>query len=261
MPNDKHASPTVINTRPAPMGLELESHLHQAGINTLYQPALENRIIPNAVHDLSIEALFESVLIFVSRPSVDALYQQLTLQPSLLSVVKHHKNIVAIGKGTAAQLSAQFDLSMSSIKVPEKYDSEHLLTLPIFDHPTQVIVFKGVGGRPLIKQELQKRGCQISEWPLYERLVTAYPDAPEEWQVASIILVTSTAVASSAIASLQALDSPQQRPIDLNKWQWLSFSDRIKQELLRHGIHESRIYTCEQMDNSSIIKNIKRLAK
>ena len=249
----------VINTRPAPMGLELEALLKQNEISSLFQPALQNQPVNNALANLDLISLSQATLIFISRSAVNAFYQQIKNQPDLIATIKQHPRIFAVGQSSAKQLTEQFKLNPNQVEYPAQSDSEGLLAMDFFhavDKHPKVFIFKGVNGRELLNEQLRSRGFEVSEWSLYKRLEIEYPDASQRWKTAQIILVTSRDIAHSVTNSLKTDDST-----DLNHWSWLVFSDRIKSELLALGIEKSRIHICEQMDNSSIIKHIKQLAK
>lgn len=261
------AVPQVINTRPAPMGLELEASLAQHQIKSVYQPALENKLIPNAAASFNFSDTFDSILIFVSRPAVDAFFQHIKTKPDVIAALKNHKNMIAVGKGTAKQLSEHLLIDIKKIITPDQTDSEGVLSLPLLQgarvtpfntkaKPASktVHIFKGIGGRQLIKSSLEDRGFEVCEWSLYERIAIQYPQASSAWAQAKVIIVTSKDVAHSILDSLKLAEDS-----DLNHWLWIAFSARIKHELISLGINKSNIYTCEQMDNSSIIHMIQAI--
>ena len=264
---NNNTSPQVINTRPAPMGLELEALLQKHKFSSLYQPALENRHFPNATATLNIEDIVSAILVFVSRPAVDAFYQQIKHKPDIIAALKQHQKIVAVGQGTANQLAEHLLISPKSILTPERTDSEGVLGLSVFSEELnknnrlkppytsqKVHIFKGTGGRELIKNALNNRGFEVCEWSLYERVAIHYPKAIDQWIDAKFIIVTSKDVLKSVIESLQF-----QQKIDLNQWSWVAFSDRIREALLNLGIEKSNIYICEHMNNSSIIHKIESI--
>ena len=274
----------VLNTRPAPMGEELDATLSKANLSSIYIPGVGIELTHEQNIDLQILRCLRTKFIFVSRNAVDAFYQIIKSDRELFSLAQKHKQLFAVGEGTASQLAQKLNRNIDSIYYPKQSDSEGLLALPQLSNEQmdmssdnreeqavdseRVIIVKGDNGRELIKSSLLKRGYTVSEWSLYKRIQNTFSTISNQWQQISILLATSVDIAEAIVLAL--ITNYNEHHTDnlslsrnefLNRWQWLVFSQRIKLYLLAQGIDDSQIYICEQMNNSSIINSIQRLAK
>jgi uroporphyrinogen-III synthase len=77
--------------------------------------------------------------------------------------------IAAVGRGTARALAAQ-GLTVEAIPATTA-DSEGLLALDCFAdlHGQRILILKGRGGRPLLREELARRGAEVVTGDVYLR--------------------------------------------------------------------------------------------
>jgi uroporphyrinogen-III synthase len=256
----------VINTRPAESGEELQHLLHEQGINALHCPAItiesysEPKLLSEDRVTFSVEltkhiAEPDTALIFVSRSAASAFsswFKTLTQsRPELSHLIS--AQLFAVGKGTATQLAHDLSLALTQITYPSQHDSEGVLALPELSTAKHVAIIKGERGRELMAQSLKQRGQVCNEWAFYQRHARDLTGELPDWPNNALVLATSIEIIESIAASATGSES------FLNRFQWLAFSRRIKQALIAQKVPEKQIYTCEQMNNSSIINTIKNM--
>lgn len=110
----------------------------------------------------------------------------------------------AIGPSTAAELR-KFGVA-DALTPEQRYDSESLLALPEMQavQGQSIMIFRGVGGRELLAEQLQARGAEIRFVECYRR-INPQPDAgdlPRLWQNRQLhaIVVTSSEALRNLIA-------------------------------------------------------------
>lgn len=162
----------ILNTRPNPQGQLLNEAIIAAGGQAIHYPALT--IIPTAKTWLN--ALPSSIshhAIFISANAVIHGVPDWLKQPSWSETIK----LTAIGHATANAL-VQHGLQVDNI--PLIADSEHLLLLNALQDikDKTILLFKGVGGRTLISDELQRRGAHLIELEVYQRLIPELKTQP-----------------------------------------------------------------------------------
>lgn len=119
--------------------------------------------------------------------------------------------VAAVGRATARALAAR-GIHVDVVPV-ERADSEGLLALPAFAEVrgTRVLVLRGVGGRELLRDELTRRGAQVTIGELYRRrpavadpeAVAALGDAVESGRRV-VVAVTSVEVLDGLLGLLPA---------------------------------------------------------
>ena len=272
-PVEQPQSIQLLNTRPNPMGEELTVLLDEANISSIHSPAIS--IEPTPQPSVIFNALLSSntLFVFVSKNAVKQFFESINKYPELLNAAKSHQQLFAVGEGTAEYLAKLLVVSKKSIHYPHQSDSDGLLAMTAFSHANTIqnaIIVKGNDGRELIKDTLIERGFDVSERSLYKRIPNDFNALSVPWTNIQTLLATSTDIANALLSGLQLalgksihgeLCDPENFAQYLNKWQWLVFSPRIKVYLQTKGIDDSRIIICEQMNNSSIINSIQRLAK
>lgn len=154
----------ILNTRPLEQGQRLSQQIRAAGGVAITCPTIE--IQPESVQWMKkLPALSQvDYAIFISANAVHYCFEQLIVPwPDSIKVF-------AIGRATAAKL-ASYSIRVDG--VPLTADSEHLLSLPTL-HPLQhrsILLFKGEGGRKLIKEALLSQGAQLLELNVYKRVI------------------------------------------------------------------------------------------
>jgi len=166
------AGTRVLVTRPAAQAQAWRTTLAQHGFGSVAVPMLE--LVPVSAPE-QVEALKARVLnfdhyqkvVFVSRNAVAHAMEWLdTYWPQLPVGIEYF----GVGSTTAEALR---ELDMPISAPGGAMNSEALLLDPALqvDKVTgqRVLIFRGVGGRPYLAQELQQRGAQVDFAELYER--------------------------------------------------------------------------------------------
>ncbi len=159
---EKIKSFCVMVTRPHPEGEKLCARLRERSMEAIFFPTIE--IVPLAHPDFFNNISDFDKIIFISPQSVHA----------AASFIKNKKfqNVffIAMGKGTARVLK-EYGLPVNAY--PEIADSENLLAMSeLQDLKNQKIaIVKGENGRELIRQELQKKGADVTVIDAYRRVL------------------------------------------------------------------------------------------
>ncbi|MGL5742523.1 MAG: uroporphyrinogen-III synthase [Legionella sp.] len=223
----------ILNTRPKEQALHLSECIRDAGGIAIELPTLDIK----ATHVRWIRSLPDlnqvKYAIFISANAVHYCFTQLKQQkiewPSSIAVI-------AIGQGSATALQ-KFDIKVCAI--PVESDSEHLLALKTLQDPKgkNVLLFKGEGGRPLIEEQLIKRGAILSVFKVYQRVM---PQIDQQliqsiWQddLVDIILLTS----EQSLHNLFKLFDKRAHDWLCNKT-WLTISERLAQVASVLGIRK-----------------------
>lgn len=182
------AGRTVLVTRPAHQAQGLAERIRAAGGDAFVFPALAIEAVPHAELAASLARLpTADVLVFASpnaaRFGMAAIRAAGGLPPSA--------RVFAVGPGTARALA---DAGLGSAIVPDGQDSEALLALPALQDVAgrQVLIVRGVGGRPLLADTLAARGAQVAFLECYRRSCPHGDPAPllARWQAGGIDAVT-----------------------------------------------------------------------
>lgn len=149
----------LLVTRPEHQAQQLCQLLEDQGATVLRLPLIVIEPVENP--ELPGQSRYD-IIIFVSNNSV---LLGIPLIKSLLSSAK----IATVGKGTARLLAEQgfpADILPSS-----QFDSEGLLAHPQLQNVNgkSVLIVRGQGGRPLLGDELQKRGATVDYLAAYQR--------------------------------------------------------------------------------------------
>lgn len=231
----------IINTRPKHQATTWSQQLRTAGAAVIDLPVMEieatnqnwlSTVLPLEQFDQFIFTSINAVNHFFS-----ALPSQHTLAP--------HSLISAVGKQTAKRL-AEFSIKAH---YPDIADSEHLLTMPHFQHVKNqtILIVKGVGGRRLIAQSLTKRGTKIKQANVYRRYCPKPKiNSDNLWQdrKEKIILITSR----DAVDNLFRMIPDAQT--QLLRATWLVISKRIATYAQQKGVKHIIISDGEQLINT-----------
>lgn len=188
---------TVVVTRPRRQAAAFIAEATRAGAACIALPAIEieylrlaaadrDRLAPDA-HDWAI---------FTSANAVEAALGELP-PPT-------HCRIAAVGRATARALESH---GLVVHALPEgRSDSEGLLALPMFANlrDRRVVILRGVGGRELLREELQARGATVDVAELYRR-EAAQPDA-RSLVALEAALASGTERVVAAVTSVEVLD-------------------------------------------------------
>ncbi|CAK0743112.1 Uroporphyrinogen-III synthase [Gammaproteobacteria bacterium] len=158
----------VLVTRPAHQATRLCRLLEDQGAISFSFPVIEiidpeDTIAPQAA--LTRLRQFD-LAIFVSPNAVIRAWRWISVAGGLPPGL----TIAAVGQGTAHELQR---LGRQADLVPEeRFDSEALLALPRLTtmKGQRVIIFRGVGGRELLTDELTRRGASVTNVEVYRRI-------------------------------------------------------------------------------------------
>jgi uroporphyrinogen-III synthase len=210
----------ILNTRPKEQAHLLSKQIRAAEGIAFELPALE------------IQATLED---WINKlPDLKKVNQAIFISPNAVhycfNQLKHHHiewsasiKVIALGQGTAKALEL-FNIPVHTI--PSHPDSEHLLAT-IHEPKNQImLLFKGIGGRPLIEEQLLQKGVKLSIFNVYQR---AMPSINQElihsiWQddLVDIILLTS----EQSLHHLFQLFAPETHDW-LRSKTWLIISERL----------------------------------
>ena len=156
---------SVLVTRPAGQSRKLVGEIERAGGKAILFPMIE-------IADIEDDARLKSILgrlgeydiaIFVSPNAVEwAMKRMKALPPGL--------KLAAVGKASLAALKAR---GAENVLIPEaRYDSEGLLELPelLSVRGMRCVIFRGMGGREHLGDELKSRGASVDYAECYRRL-------------------------------------------------------------------------------------------
>jgi uroporphyrinogen-III synthase len=201
------AGVTVVVTRPRAQAERFATLVSRAGGTPLLLPALE--IEPIELDPAARERLRPDAFdwtIYTSANSVESSLRQLP-RPT-------RTRIAAVGRGTARALAGH-GLDVNALP-SRTADSEGLLALDEFASIAgqRILILKGEGGRTLLREQLERRGAEVTTGDLYRR-VPATTDAAAFAALgracdngAVVITVTS----AESLAALLAALPPDQRP-------------------------------------------------
>lgn len=151
----------LLVTRPQHQSAHLSQLITQAGGIPLVLPVLAIEAVAVSIDS---DELFEyQWIIFTSTNAVEiGLPLLLPLPPTLA--------IASIGKKTAASLQS-FLAPRAIVTAPSPYNSESLLSLPVFQSVAQhnIMIVKGEGGRDLLAETLLQRGARVKTLAVYRR--------------------------------------------------------------------------------------------
>lgn len=167
------ADTVVLVTRPSHQAGPLCAQIEHAGGTALRLPAFE---IGPPEDETALRALAAGldaydIAVFVSPNAVRGVFQSpvRTMPPTL--------QLAAVGPATAQALA---DAGHARVIVPASgFNSEALLELPELADVAdkRVVIFRGDGGRDLLRQVLQSRGAAVEYAEVYRRLRPRPPSA------------------------------------------------------------------------------------
>lgn len=157
----------VVVTRPREQAGHLGKMIEAAGGHPIMFPVLEildAKDLP-PLHAM-IDRLDEfDLAIFISPTAVSKAMNLIKARRAL----PQHLKIAAVGRGSARELA---HFGITDVLLPQaRFDSEHLLALPALQDVAgkRIVVFRGEGGRDLLKDELTRRGAQVEHAECYRR--------------------------------------------------------------------------------------------
>ena len=157
----------VLIARPYEQGLSLSSRLKQLGAEVIQFPTID--VIPTDINPtlkncfLNLDQYHHVIVI-----STHAAHYGLQWVDQYWPQLPTGTHWYAVGKKTAHVL---FESDIQAATAETGYDSESLLNLPeLSDLAHQnVLILRGVGGRELLKEQLEQRGAKVDYADLYQR--------------------------------------------------------------------------------------------
>jgi uroporphyrinogen-III synthase len=181
----------VLVTRPAHQSAGLCRLIRDAGGRALEFPALE--IAPGGDPE-RLQRIFAGLdryrlAIFISTNAVDYAAPWIRRAGGLPPGLR----LAAVGRATARALSQR--LRAPEIVPVAGFDSESLLASPELQRLAgeAVLILRGDGGRPLLGDELRRRGAEVDYAEVYRRLCPASDPAPvlAQWDQVQLVIATS----------------------------------------------------------------------
>ena len=159
----------VISTRPQHQAESLMHRLASLGAEVAAVPALEIAVLSEAVlTEARKQATNADVVIFISRNAVDAFFSGAPIRLSKMQVC-------AVGEATALALAERNVLvdTGPSAWAGLPHSTEALLAARNLAGPfiagRNVVIVRGVGGRPTLGDALRERGAAVVYAEVYER--------------------------------------------------------------------------------------------
>jgi uroporphyrinogen-III synthase len=243
------AGATVVVTRPAAQAAAFAAMLEAAGAAALKIPALE--IEPVEIDPRAVDRLLRDDYdwaIFTSANSV-------THAPERLRPPGHAR-VAAIGRGTARALR-EHGIGVDAF--PEgRSDSEGLLALTPFARirGRRVLILKGEGGRPYLREELARRGAVVASADVYRRHAASV--APSMLAaLAGACGRSDTVVAVTSVEGLVSLIelAPEDRVPGLRDTALLVPGDRVAAAARDHG-WRGRVIVAPSAEDASMLATL-----
>jgi uroporphyrinogen-III synthase len=240
----------VIITRPQQQAEALAKLISSKGGNVMLLPALEIKFLPSAAIPklrLSSSRSHIDLAIFTSQ---NAVLGAVALLPTPLPF-----KVAAIGPGTAQALQGNH-ITVDMLPA-ERYDSEHLLALPFFEHIENktIVIFSGKGGRVWLQEQLQLRGAKVIKIALYQRecpIVTANAIAQLTAVQRRIIIVTS----GEALANLITIFRKHAKESWLFQSPMLVISQRLTKLAHSLGFNEKLLIQAPAATDLAILEHL-----
>jgi uroporphyrinogen-III synthase len=233
----------ILNTRPAHQAAVLSLALQNAGarVTELALMAIQPRSLSAADERLLMELDRYDAAFFVSanaaKLGLDAVANYWAQWP-------HRLPAYAVGEGSATPLRE----AGLTVYTPSQPDSEGLLLMPEWQQATgkKVLIFRGVGGRELLRETLQARGASVDMIELYHRELPS--TSQQQWSQLSTSHSTIDVVILSSPAALQhwqqLAGSAALQPL------WLVVSPRLRQQADALG---ARVCEAKSADTASLL--------
>ena len=183
----------IVLTRPAHQAAPLAELIRQAGGEPLLFPVIEIADVEDAAPlNAQIDRLDEfDRAFFVSPNAVHKAMTAITARRALPARLLY----AAVGRGSVRALNK---FGVTEVAAPARFDSEALLEMPgLADVAGQrFIIFRGVGGREVLRDALTSRGAYVEYAECYRRLLPRASGAPllVAWRAHAVraVIVTSS---------------------------------------------------------------------
>ena len=180
----------VLVTRPIQQSAVLAQGIRDAGGNALVFPAIEIQPVADDALARQIDRLEEcTAAIFISPNAA----QYGTTAVRVRREFPPHLTLYALGPGTARELTEQ---GVHNVIQSGGQDSEALLVLPDLQNIVgqRIVIFRGVGGREWLADNLKARCAHVEYAECYRRVCPAADTAPllQRWSTGGVHAVTIT---------------------------------------------------------------------
>ena len=223
----------ILITRPEGKGAALAQQLEQAGYQASLYPVLKITYLTPTSVELS-PLVNADKIIFVSQDAVHALN---ALKPAINTKAQFY----GVGQQTADNIYEVFGVRAA---LPKQHDSEGLLALKSLADVdgSNIVLVKGIGGRPEIAKTLKQRGAYLNNCVVYQREPVEPSSANwiDHWQSLNVhgIVITSNAAVDAIFNTIT--------PAQLTWLQQCEFyvaSERIGAYLQQQKINSTHIHT------------------
>ena len=223
----------ILITRPEGKGAALAQQLEQAGYQASLCPVLKITYLTPTSVELS-PLVNADKIIFVSQDAVHALS---ALKPAINTKAQFY----GVGQQTADTIYEVFGVRAA---LPKQHDSEGLLALKSLAEVdgSNIVLVKGIGGRPEIAKTLKQRGAFLNNCVVYQREPVAQQPADwiDHWQSQNVhgIVITSNAAVDAIFNTLTAAQLTW-----LQQCEFYVASERIGDYLQQQKINSTHIHT------------------
>ncbi|WP_064663174.1 uroporphyrinogen-III synthase [Pseudoalteromonas sp. MQS005] len=223
----------ILITRPEGKGAALAQQLEQAGYQASLCPVLKITYLTPTSVELS-PLVNADKIIFVSQDAVHALS---ALKPAINTKAQFY----GVGQQTADTIYEVFGVRAA---LPKQHDSEGLLALKSLAEVdgSNIVLVKGIGGRPEIAKTLKQRGAFLNNCVVYQREPIAQQPADwiDHWQSQNVhgIVITSNAAVDAIFNTLTAAQLTW-----LQQCEFYVASERIGDYLQQQKINSTHIHT------------------
>lgn len=253
--NTEHplAGVNVLVTRPADQAGHLCALIENDGGKAIRYPVIE--ILPVSDQP-SLNTIIEQLDsydlgIFISANAVN--YALLAVRAKR----EFPQNLCLATIGDATRKALEKENLKASIYPTQKFDSEALLALPQMQQieGKRIIIFRGKGGRELLKKSLQERGAHVDYAELYQRTMPDYHsnDLNLCWDQNAVDIVTVTS--NQALDNLFTIAGKAGRD-KLVKTPLVVISQRMVQHATEKGI-QAEIMVAERVNDESVLDTLR----
>ncbi len=223
----------ILITRPEGKGAALAQELEQAGYQASLYPVLKITYLTPTNVELS-PLVNADKIIFVSQ---DAVYALNALKPAINTKAQFY----GVGQQTADTIYEVFGVRAA---LPKQHDSEGLLALKSLADVdgSNIVLVKGIGGRPEIAKTLKQRGAYLNNCVVYQREPVEPSSASwiDHWQSQNVqgIVITSNAAVDAIFNTISVAQLAW-----LQQCEFYVASERIGTYLQQQKINSTHIYT------------------
>ena len=224
----------IVVTRPREQAVSLAQGIEQQGGHAVLFPLLEISPVADAKPLRTLVARLPefNLAIFISpnaaQYGITAVRVRREFPP--------HLTLYALGPGTARELTQQ---GVHNVIQSGGQDSEALLALPDLQNIARqrIVIFRGVGGREWLADNLKARGAHVEYAECYRRVCPAADTAPllQRWSTGGVhaVTITSAETLHNLVAMLSDEGAAYLRTTPL-----FASHEKIAETARQFGIHQ-----------------------